>query len=498
MKHVLLVVLAGACLGACGRTPQPVRPAGSAVWLGSESTPPSVGELARLEAVGAGELFVEVGRLQWSGGVPKLVPTPVRAVGRRTPGVLVIHGPWAPLPGEGVDLSVLLPRVEAMRRRAEGARVFATGIHFDLEVAPAAVAGYGDALRELRDALDDQLTLSVSVSLELMTAEDLPRLARATDFLVPFCYGERPERLQREAADAWDLRAVHQALRRFEELGEPYLLGVVTLGGLLREASDGALVEITTEGRLEELVWDRGLRLLPGFALAPVDRQTYTFVVEEPVRLAGGAVPRGQRLRVVGLSARHVEALREQLESWQLEHLLGAVYYRLPGAGEALALAAPALVAALTAQPALPSPRVEVETAGESGGPPRMRVRLLNDSPVGSELAFVDHNWIELHADGGSFGEVAVGDFYRYELYRRQPGGELIRTLRQPDVLRLYAPYLAPAARLASGEIELLSGRVRAPELTARSNFLAPLGQEVERGPTAVRAAAPLQPAADG
>jgi hypothetical protein len=114
-----------------------------------------------------------------------------------------------------------------------------------------------------------------------------------------------------------------------------------------------------------------------------------------------------------------------------------------------------------------------------------LQVGVGNTAGTTSDLGLLDTNWLEVELSGGWFGEVRPGDFYRFQLLERRPDGTAVRTLRRPDVLRLYAPILAGGRRLTSGPIVVLATAARRPELTYQASFLAPFGgtAEVPRQP---------------
>jgi hypothetical protein len=119
-----------------------------------------------------------------------------------------------------------------------------------------------------------------------------------------------------------------------------------------------------------------------------------------------------------------------------------------------------------------------------------IRIVLENASREPSELAQVESNYVELRVVGGGFGRVDRGGFYRYDSFVADRAGRLQRSIRNPPILRLFAPYLGPEQRLESGPIEVRSAR-DPEDVIVRATFLAPLGGDVELAPTSWLALAP-------
>ena len=482
--------------GGCGASEERARPAGSALWIDGASRPLTVAMLTRLAGAGIRELFVEAATVEWQGDRPAIRPTrPLRPPGRvRT--TLVARGNWPavePADAEGAA-SAIAGGLEAIRRILEESGWVVAGWHLDLEGVPSP-----DLLAGVRARLEPRLLLSVTLPRELLgnaaQADATEELLEHTDFVACFLYGVRPG--GRDGDAAWDFRHVERSVRALDALEEPYLVGVVTLATAQR-LRDGTPAGELPGLSLAELAWNQSLRLSPGFLLEGLDRQVYQFVARAPTRVAGVALATGDGVKIVGASSAHVQELRRMLAGLDSPRRLGEVYERLPGEEDALSLGPENLVhAAAEARPA-PQPRVGIETLRGGARRTVVRVVLENASREPSELAQVESNYVELRAEGGSFGDVELGGFYRYDSFAEGAGGRLQRSIRNPTVVRLFAPYLAPGAWIASGPIEVRSARGLG-DLLVRSAFLAPYGGSVETPPTSWRELAPHPtPAAAG
>jgi len=322
--------------------------------------------------------------------------------------------------------------------------------------------------------------LSATLPRDAIAAEGIEELTSATDFVLSFLYGVREG--EADDAAAWDFQQVAAAAKKLETLEEPFLIGVVVRGHatLIRDGAEAGEIAGVS---LADLAWNRRLRVRHGFSLEGVDRQTYAFSADIATRVGETPLQVGDNVRVVGTSTAHLQELRRQVAAWKLAHCLGELYYRLPHPDEALTLGAASLARIGSEEAALPAPRVVVEKLATTPGRITIRLTLENPSTEPSDLGQVDSNFVELWAQGGVFADVAPGQFYRYDLYSPTADGELVRTLRNPTVARLFAPLLPAGAALTSGHIELRTVQGGLTDLQVRASFLAPYGGTAEMKP---------------
>ncbi|HXT22413.1 MAG TPA: hypothetical protein VN923_16790 [Thermoanaerobaculia bacterium] len=455
------------------------RAAGSAVWVDGAAAPLAVADLARLEAGGIGELFVDAARLEWQGGRPQVAPQPLPQPPRRVRATLVLRGDWpsalADADGAAHELATVLGSVA---RQAEEAQFAVAGWHLDLAGVPGKD---GAALaRALRGELEPSLLLSATLPRDAVAADGIEALTDATDFVVSFLYGVREDEADDPAA--WDFQQLAAAAKELESLEEPFLVGVVVRGHatLIRGGAEaGELPGVS----LADLAWNRRLRVRHGFSLEGIDRQVYAFSADVATRVGETPLLVGDNVRVVATSTAHLQELRRQIAEWKLAHCLGELYYRLPHPGEELTLSAASLARIGAEEPALPAPRAIVEKIAATPGRVTIRLTLENPSTEPSDLGQVDSNFVELWAQGGVFADVDPGQFYRYDLYATTADGELVRALRNPTVARLFAPLLPAGAALSSGPIELRTVEGGLSDLQVRASFLAPYGGTAEMKP---------------
>jgi hypothetical protein len=440
------------------------------------------GDLIAAQRAGLKDLFVLAGELSWDGEMPELRLSRIEGVPAHAPVTLVVHGRWL---GPSTDADAVSERLVEETRRLrlglEGRGYVPVGVHFDVE-AGGALKAYGEALAELRGAMDRTLLLSATIERQWLSDPHLRAVAKGVDFLVPFLYGQRPG--EREDPAAWDLQKLPAALRTLEALDRDYLVGAYTLGFAQQLDARGNQRGTLTTVSLRRLVRDPSLVLQHGFSLEGVDRQVYGFKAMAPFDLDGTPVGLGESLRVVRTSPPYLQKLLQRIRESKAKRCLGVAFYRLPRTDERLSLLLGALADALADTPSSPDLGLSIELLSRDRQGLRLRAVLENRSGEPSELSLLDNNYLELTASTGVFAAVEAGAFHRYELRRKGESEITMQTLRAPNQVRLYQPLLEGGDRLESGPIWLrFSGPPPAVEL--RASFLLPDGREAKPGPIA-------------
>ena len=151
----------------------------------------------------------------------------------------------------------------------------------------------------------------------------------------------------------------------------------------------------------------------------------------------------GEKIRVVRAATSDLEELTRLVGAWELPHHLGQVYYRLPADEEGLSLPWATCLNALDPTPASPDLVLDVKIQRRTGRGWLVRFSITNQNGEITELSLIDNNFLQVRCLGGLFGQrVETGDFYRYDLYRSKEDGEIERTFRRSDILRLHVPIL--------------------------------------------------------
>jgi len=467
-----LAVLAIAA--GCGGPDRPRKPAGSALWTGAEEVaalPP--GTLERLREAGVRELFVPAGRLAWSAEGPALEVTLGAPLPRRAPVTLVVQGDGPPPePGEGLGRELA-----RLRLAAEGRGLLALGIHLDLAAPSAAALGaLAAALDGARGALGEGVFLSARLDPEYLGAEEAEALTRAADFVVCPLYGQPPEEPESEAR--WRLQRVDERVRRLEELGGDYLVGVTTVGAAYRLGRDGRRLDATGAADLTELVRNRALERTRDRLLAGWDRRELTFSARQRTRAAGWDLAAGEAVRAVQLQGRDLVELRRRLRDAELEHCLGELYVRAPRPEEGLALTLGDLADALLGVPPKIELTIELRDARRTADGLAFRVALINAGESATDAADVGTNYVELRVPGGSIASVANGDFRRYAMLIGGREATDMRAFRHADTVRLFATMIDAGEELVSGPVVVRTGG--AGRIEAGGRFLLPRGGEYE------------------
>ncbi len=470
-----LLLALGALCGCFGDRRDPKSP-GLSIWLGGDSTAPDLAGLERLAAQGVTEYFVEAARVTWSGSSSRLESLAVPRMARREKVTLVIVGE---APSDTVDVAAaaatLAAGIDGLRVEAERAGQLPVGVHFDLATGRS-LGAYATLLDGVREKLEERLYLSASLDRAALASPEAIALTAPLDFLVAFLYGQRPGEL--EDPTAWDLQEVERHLPALAALDRKWLLGVTTIGSATLRDRGGRPRGSTSELDLGTLVRNGALELKRGFSLEGVDRQVYEFRAKSATRLASWDLGPGESVRVVRAATSNIEELLRRSGAWASEDFLGQLFWRLPATNERLSLTAANLAEAAAADPARPALDLVVERLAADRKTWQLRATLTSGNDEGTDLAFIDANFIELEVTGGHFAEVETGDFSRFDLYF-QGDRATMRALREPDKVRLSAPFVEGRQRLSSGPI-LLRLTEREAVVTSGGTFMLTDGEMVE------------------
>jgi len=472
---LLVALLAAGCDGRFNARP---RPAASALWLSAGAPAPEAGTLARLQALGVSELFVEVGHLEPDREQP-LVHLPIPELPAATAITLVVTGTWD---GSGVRdrlVPMLASDVRQLRFEAEARGLVPVGVHLDL-TGIRDLGTYAAFLGELRKLGDRSLFLSSSLPRSWMSRPGIEKVVEATDAVVAFLYGQRPT--EREDPAAWDFAHLERDLERLEQMGGRYFLGLTTLGVAYRQGGrNSASRQSTSEAMLRDFLWDPRFTLKPGFSLEGINRMVYSVESERPFEVAGWQLAAGETVRLVRPATAHLEELVRLSGAWQLPHLLGTVYYRVPRPRERLSLTPDNIIAALEPTPATPVLTLETQIQRATGRGYLFRFAVVNRSAEMTELSVLDNNILQIETDRGTIGRVQTGDFERFGFFDRQADGSLAPTFRQSRIIQLHLPILEGAQTAHSGDIEILARGE--PTLRLEAWFILPDGRTLRLEP---------------
>lgn len=468
------LLLAG-CLGISGR--QKKEPT-SGLWIEPTELPllddALLGQLAQADVR---ELFIPLAELDLDadGGPLKRRALPELATSLRLN--VVIDGKLA-LAGRdaGAMAEQVGGAVQQLLFDVEARGIDPVGVHFDLRELDAIEEG-ARFFRKLRGALDGKY-LSLSLRRSWMDQEQIGELTGAADYVVPFLYGQRS--WERDSEEAWDFEVVEQRLAQLEDAGVPYMLGIIGIGTATQKAGDGSVKAFTSKQALAPFLWNRDLKLQRGFSLVATNRRVYTLVADRSTRVGDWAIAPKDEIRLVRPMTTDLDQLLELLAAGDYRHLLGQLYYRLPAPEERMSLTVENIVNAREAGAQTPAFDFEVQVARQTGRGHIFRFVVANLNGETTELSLLDNNFLQITADENAFGSIDIGDFYRYDLIRLKPDGEIERMYRNANVLRLQMPIVEGRQRIVSGDIEI---RRRNPTLTLNARFMLPDGRTLELGP---------------
>ncbi|MCP4657775.1 MAG: hypothetical protein GY856_20395 [bacterium] len=475
----ILLALALLALGGCfSAWTRPEKPAVSVLWVGSDVEALEASTVSRLKEAGVEELFIPVAELDLAADSPLTrIPTP--DLPPTTAVTLVIQGDWAigsRDPGEVAGR--VAEAVQQLRFDVEARGVIPVGVHFDL-LSVGSLPSYADFLKRLRKDLDRTLFLSVSLPRPWMAEPEVREVAEAVDFVVAFLYGQRLN--EREDSDAWDYAKLKQHLEVIEQFRAPYMVGVIGLGTVTHESSQGNAKARTTRQSLHTFLLNRDLKLHQGFSLEGVNRRVYSLIAQRPTTVGGWNLKPREKVRVVRAATSDLEELLRVLAEGSFPNLLGQLYYRVPSPEERLSLTIDNIINALDPAPASPDPVFVVQAQRRTGRGWLYRFGITNRNDEFSELSVLESNYLAVSLpERNSFGAVQAGDFYRYDFYRRKADGTVERMYRNANVLHLYVGFLEGRQEMTSGDIEI---RMRQPRFELTGKFLMADGRTIEVGP---------------
>lgn len=473
----LLVLAALGLVGCPGGRENKIKSPTSVLWLGEGSQGLEVSEASRLRERGVGELFVDVADLDLSNEERPLIGGDLPPMPASSTVTLVVDGPFSLRQADDDLATVVASEARQLRFDAEEAGVLPVGLHFDFDEV-ASWTALSEFLDELRGELEGDLFLSFSIERGWLGEEGLASAAAAADFVVPFLYGQRVH--ETEDGSAWDFIELERRVQQVEALGRPYFLGLVTLGTATHLNARGMVKARKTPISLLEILWNRDLKLRPGFSLEGVNRRVYSVEAEKATEVGGWTIESGEGLRVVRAATSDLEELMRLIGTWEMPNHLGQVYYRLPKAEEKLSLSLGNLLNALDSAPAAPDLYLDASLQRRTGRGWLIRFSITNRNGEITELSLLDSNYLEVHCLNCVFGRADNGDFYRYDLYQEQ-GDELVRTFRRSDLIRLHVPILEGDQKVASGDVETyVTGE---PRLELSGQFLLPDGRTVTLEP---------------
>ena len=447
------------------------KPPTVAVWVDPQVVMPAVEEVAPLTI--NGELFVEYGRLEWDGGQPRVVVGERLNLPPRTPVTLVIYGDWpGALDGQEAAGKALGEVLEGLALQGESRGLKVLGLHLEiLDVQD--LESFATVLSAAQGELAPELFLSVSLPRQWFGDENLRQIADAVDFFVPLLYGQRPGASIWDPA--WTLSHVVEEARQVDALGRDFLVGVSVVGTAIFDPKAG-VSGVRTRGTLRELALSPGLELVPGFSLSGIDGRRYTFRALGGVRFAGERLSLGQTLDVVGLGLINLEDYHAAMAAAGFAHYRGEVFYRLLAPEERFLLSRQQLPPILRREKPRPEMIVEVLPQDSRGGRHRFQVAVVNTGQQATEIASIDHNFLELTALDAYFSDADRGQFQRYQLLSRGGDGQVRATLRQARVLRFFRPILDLGDRVTSGSIRITAAGSD-PRVRVGGSFLLPDGE---------------------
>ena len=469
---VLLVILG--CVGGPGRK---AKEPTSMLWV----EPAQVAQvdaalLDELAGTGVRELFVPLAHLESGEGGP-LLRDSVPELPASTRLTLVVRGPLATGEAASEMATGVAASVQQMLFDVESRGLVPIGVHFDLSAGPS-LEDATAFFKQLRQELDPSFFVSSSLDRSWYDDPELRSLIKAVDFVVPFLYGQRDG--EEELAEAWDFAVARERLAQLEELGARYVLGWSGLGSVTHTDRQGRVKNATTQHSLAPFMWNRDLELKRGFTLEAKNRRVYTLVAQKTTRAGGWKMETQDEVRLVRPMTTDLDKLLGIVAEGQYAGLLGQLYYRLPAPAERLSITVENVLNALGEGPIVPDLTFDVQVGRRTRRGAIYRFVISNANGETTEFSLLDNNFLQIKAEPDAFGNVDVGDFYRYDLLRLAKDGKYQRMYRNANAIRLHIPILEGQQSVESGNVEI---HQRNPTLELKAKFMMPDGRTVEFGP---------------
>jgi len=337
----------------------PAPPAGFPIdyWDWGVNRTLGTGELQALDHLGGTEVFSLCGMIQpwrdewlWEPQGRPSAPIP----GRRQHLVVRIDSAIAKQMDPAIAARLIPLVVDGWTRNRNAATI---GIQIDCDVPTRRLAAYAEVLRQLRAAMPEGIHLSVTMLLDWSHSRELPTLMAAVDAVVPQFYNAYlPIDLsgQTPLVGGNDLERV---VKRLEEIGRPYRIGLGTyeqcslydaVGNLVRPAIPLSPEQALTAGGIAE-------RLVRGAENILIVR------FPQATKVGSQAITSGQALAFAcgtptGLAKRFAD-----LRRLHPHHCTGIVLFRLPGreVTHSLSIAQVAAAANASVRPAMVVARLE-------------------------------------------------------------------------------------------------------------------------------------------
>ncbi len=473
---VLPVLVLAGCFGDSGR---PDKAAVSGLWVGHDELDflePSM--TARIADAGIREIFLPLAELDLEGDQGPLVRRPLPELEPSMRLNVVVDGKLA-LGGRDPEpvAEAVGQAVQQMLFDIEARGLVPVGVHFDLRTIDSVEIGTV-FFKKLRDLLDPSFFLSFSLRRSWMKNPEIASMAKAVDFVVPFLYGQRA--WERDSEQAWDFSVLQERLAELEGYKVPYMVGIIGIGNATHKGKGGKVKAFSSKQSLSPFLWNRALKLKRGFSLQSANRRVYTVVAERPTKAGGWEIDTGDEVRLIRPVSADIDDLLELLASAGHAHRIGELFYRLPAPDERMSLTLENILNAIAAEPPTPDLEFDVEVARRTRRGLMFRFLISNLNGETTEFSLLDNNYIQVTADEDAFGDIEIGDFYRYDLMRAKADGTFDRTYRKANVVRLHIPVLEGQRKVSSGDVEI---RGRSPVFRVEAKFMTPDGRTLDFGP---------------
>ncbi len=465
----------------------PLPPLEVSLWYWHQPFRLAPAEVADLKALGVRQLFVHAGTFRRDGdGAALVLPQQWASRAEGLDIQLVFNFDYTIVRSYG-DLSnealaaTIETGVQRERERAQRAGLKVAGFQFDFDCPTRRLPKYAALLRLLRAQLGKSGTqVSITALPTWFTSDDVQTVLDAVDFSVPQYYEANIPKTLNQFATVSRLSLAARGLESAGSRGRPFYVGLPAYGHALVYDEKGALVGLYRDMSVRDALRHPAFRLARAFGASRygtpatpttyIGEDLYDFVA---VRSAPDGRGKGYHLvydlPTPTLLARHLALVREQ----RPPNCRGVILFRYGEPGDTTALPIPAIAAALRAQKAQPSLRVQfkarpapwelIETGQRAARPPLDLTVTVTNVGAASTFLAPDAVTLTLRFDRPGCEDAPLRDFDAVEAFYSEPSAPgappadsgLRSSLARANVLRFRKAQLAPGESAQIGPIRL-------------------------------------------
>lgn len=415
-----------------------------AFWAWRNHAPTNTEVQNALSATNAKTLFLRAGQLDLVNDTVKRI-RPVSGVIPATPDLHFVYNGTRKLLRELERLdSREVARVVADTYRSDCSRaanegVEVRGLQLDLDVPTRLLPRYAQILRNLRDMLPPDTTLSITGLPTWADTNEINDVLNAVDFWVPQCYGANIPKRITERIPISSPKEVERTMAKIRKLEKPFYAGLSAYGYAILYDKNGDLIELRGDIDPSAASMNKDLELA-ATQLFKGDVRTsqirHEYRAKNDFVLDGLIIRAGETLVFDSPTAASLRASARAVRENAGESLLGICVFRIPTAEDRTTLSLEEITSALSDRETQASTNIKLEAISDQ----QLRIVAENTGNAGSALT-EGALTIDLEIPAGSVtGVHGLSGFDNYKPLCRVPGKEPMPcSNRRANIVRLNA-----------------------------------------------------------